>query len=151
MSERNFNMRMKTIYEGSTNTIAKVEVDNKVDNQWQPLELGLTTPGFDIFVYAVFTCQHMYFRVNCAERNLELESAAGSIDIGTDNGWNMDTLRVHFTGELRSGQASPDDIDYIVSRMQKCPVSINLQKVTNAESTVILNQAVTKTPRQVNR
>ena len=139
MSERNFNMRMKTIYEGDSNTIARIEVDNKVDNQWQPLDLGLTTPGFDIFVYAVFTCQHMYFRVNCAERNLQLESAEGSIDIGTDNGWNMDTLRVHFTGELRSGQASPDDIDYIVSRMRQCPVSINLQKVTNAESTVILN------------
>lgn len=139
MSERNFNMRMKTIYEGNTNTIENIVVDHKVDNDWQPLDLGLTSPGFDIFVYAVFTCQHMYFRVNCAERNLELRSAEGSIVIGTDHDWNMDTLQVHFSGELRRGQATPDDIDYIVSRMRQCPVSINLHKVTDAESTVILN------------
>jgi len=61
MSERTFNMRMKTIYAGNTNAIEKIEVDHKVDNQWQPLDLGVTSPGFDIFVYAVFTCQHMYF------------------------------------------------------------------------------------------
>ena len=139
MSERNFNMRMKTTYEGSSNVIAKLEVDHKVDGQWQPLDLGLTSPGFDIFVYAVFTCQHMYFRVNCAERSLVLRSAEGSIVIETDQDWNMETLQVHFSGQLSSGQASPDDIDYIVSRMKQCPVSSNLQEVTNAKSTVILN------------
>ena len=139
MSERNFNMRMKTIYEGDSNTIARIEVDNKVDNQWQPLDLGLTTPGFDIFVYAVFTCQHMYFRVNCAERSLELESSEGSIVIGAGHDWNMDTLQVDFSGKLRSGQASTADIDYIVSRMQQCPVSTNLREVRNARSTVTLH------------
>ena len=139
MSERTFNMRMKTIYAGNTNAIEIIEVDHKVNDQWQPLDLGVTSPGFDIFVYAVFTCQHMYFRVNCAERNLELRSAQGSIVIGTDHDWNMDTLQVHFSGKLRSGQASPDDIDYIVSRMRQCPVSINLQEVSNAESTIILD------------
>jgi len=51
----------------------------------------------------------------------------------------MDTLQVHFSGELSSGQASPDDIDYIVSRMRQCPVSINLQEVSNARSTITLD------------
>lgn len=139
MSERNFNMRMKTTYEGNTNAIENIVVEHKVNNEWQPLDLGLTSPGFDIFVYAVFTCQHMYFRVNCAERSLELESAEGSIEIGADHDWNMDTLQVHFSGQLRSGQASTDDIDYIVSRMQQCPVSTNLLEVKNANSTVTLN------------
>ena len=111
MSERNFNMRMRTTYEGTSNAIEKIEVDHRVDNEWQPLELGLTSPGFDIFVYAVFTCQHMYFRVNCAERSLELESSEGSIVIGADHDWNMDTLQVDFSARLRNGQASSDDID----------------------------------------
>ena len=139
MSERNFNMRMRTTYEGNTNAIEKIEVDHMVDNEWQPLDLGLTSPGFDIFVYAVFTCQHMYFRVNCAERSLELESSEGSIVIGAGHDWNMDTLQVDFSGKLRSGQASTADIDYIVSRMQQCPVSTNLREVRNARSTVTLN------------
>ena len=139
MSERNFNMRMRTIYEGNTNAIEKIEVDHMVDNEWQPLELGLTSPGFDIFVYAVFTCQHMYFRVNCAERSLELESSEGSIVIGADHDGNMDTRQVDFSAKLRSGQASTDDIDYIVSRMQQCPVSTNLGEVSNARSAVTLN------------
>ncbi len=136
MSERNFNMRMRTTYEGDKNTIANIVVEHRVKSEWQPLDLGLTSPGFDIFVYAVFTCQHMYFRVNCAERGLELESAEGSIEIGADHDWNMDTLQVRFSGQLRSGQASTDDIDYIVSRMQQCPVSTNLRKVNNADSAV---------------
>ena len=139
MSERNFNMRMRTTYEGTSNAIEKIEVDHRVDNEWQPLELGLTSPGFDIFVYAVFTCQHMYFRVNCAERSLELESSEGSIVIGADHDWNMDTLQVDFSARLRNGQASSDDIDYIVSRMQQCPVSTNLREVSNARAAVTLN------------
>ncbi len=139
MSERNFNMRMRTTYEGDKNTIANIVVEHRVKSEWQPLDLGLTSPGFDIFVYALFTCQHMYFRVNCAERRLELESAEGSIEIGADRDWNMDTLQVRFSGQLRSGQASTDDIDYIISRMQQCPVSTNLRKVNNADSAVTLS------------
>lgn len=139
MSERNFNMRMRTTYEGTSNAIEKIEVDHMVDNEWRPLDLGLTSPGFDIFVYAVFTCQHMYFRVNCAERSLELESSEGSIVIGADHDWNMDTLQVDFSAKLRSGQASTDDIDYIVSRMQQCPVSTNLREVSNTRAAVTLN------------
>jgi len=141
VSERNFSMRLKSTYEEDTNIIAGLAVEHRVEGQWQPLDLGLASPGFDIFVYAVFTCQHMYFRVNCAERGLVLNSADGSITIGADKDWNMETLQVNFSGQLGSGQASPDDIDYIVSRMQQCPVSRNIREVPGAEATVILNQS----------
>jgi hypothetical protein len=87
----------------------------------------------------VFTCQHRFFHVNCAERKLVLNSAEGNIVIGADKDWNMETLQVHFSGQLGSGQASPDDIDYIVSRMQQCPVSRNIREVPDTESTVTLN------------
>ena len=139
MSERNFSMRLKSTYKDNTNAIAGLEVEHRVKGQWQPLDLGLASPGFDIFVYAVFTCQHMYFRVNCAERGLVLNSADGSITIGADKDWNMETLQVHFSGQLGSGQASPDDIDYIVSRMKQCPVSRNLREIHNDETTITLN------------
>ena len=141
MSERNFSMRLRSTYKEDTNAIAGLEVEHIVAGEWHPLDLGLVSPGFDIFVYAVFTCQHMYFRVNCAERGLVLNSADGSITIGTDKDWNMETLQVHFSGRLRSGQASPDDIDYIVSRMQQCPVSLNIREAPDTEATVILNQS----------
>ncbi len=114
-------------------------VEHEVNGEWQPLDLGLASPGFDIFVYAVFACQHMYFRVNCAERGLVLNSADGSIVIGADQDWNMENLQVHFSGQLGSGRASPDDIDYIVSRMKQCPVSKNIREVPAAKSTVILS------------
>jgi hypothetical protein len=138
VSERTFNMRLKSTYEGSTNTIASLAVEHLVKGEWQPLDLGITAPGFDIFVYAVFTCQHLYFRTNCAERKLLLSSAEGSIVIGADRDWNMETLQVYFSGQLGSGQASPDDINYIVARMRQCPVSRNIREVSGAESTVTL-------------
>ena len=139
LSERNFSMRMQCSYEGDTNAIAELVVEHEVEGQWQPLELGLTAPGFDIFIYAVFTCQHLYFRVNCAERGLLLNSAGGSIVIGAGADWNMETLQVHFSGQLRSGQASRDDIDFIVARMKQCPVSRNLREIPDTRSTVILD------------
>lgn len=139
MSERNFSMRMTSAYEGNNNDVTSLEVVHRIGGQWQSLELGIASPGFEIFVYSLFTCQHMYFRVNCAERGLLLNAAEGSIAIGADQDWNIETVRVHFSGRLRSGQARPEDIDYIVSRMKQCPVSCNLLETLDTESTVILD------------
>jgi hypothetical protein len=80
----------------------------------------------------------MFFRINCAERGLLLDSAEGSILIGADADRNMQTMRVHFTGRLGNGQVSPGDIDYIVSRMEQCPVSRNIRVPADTETTVNL-------------
>ncbi|MGB5258968.1 MAG: hypothetical protein WBO34_00420 [Gammaproteobacteria bacterium] len=138
MSYRHINMRLNCTYEGDENTIATLEVEHEVDAQWQPLDLRVTTPGFDIFVYAVFHCQHTYFRINCAERKLLLGSAEGHIVIGAGEDWNLESLRVHFSGTLEHGQPGPGDVDYIVSRMTQCPVSRNIQTPSSAETTVTL-------------
>lgn len=138
MSELNFSMRLRSTYAGDENTVAGLEVEHMVDGEWQPLDLGVTAPGFDIFIYAVFTCQHMFFRINCAERGLLLDSAEGSILIGADADRNMQTMRVHFSGRLGSGLISPGDIDYIVSRMEQCPVSRNIRVPADTETTVNL-------------
>ena len=58
---------------------------------------------------------------------------------GAGSDWNMETLQVHFSGQLGSGQASPDDVDYIVARMKQCPVSRNLREIPDSEATVTLN------------
>jgi hypothetical protein len=138
VSNRSFSMRLQCTYTGNTNTVDTLEVEHKLANQWQQLDLGITSPGFDIFVYAVFACQHMYFRVNCAERGLVLGSAEGNIHIVTGQDWDMQTLQVNFSGQLDSGEVNPGDIDYIISRMQQCPVSRNLKEIRDYKSTVVL-------------
>ena len=138
MSARTFRMRMQCDYQGSDNSVVRLGVEHQVEDRWEPLELGLQSPGFEIFVYAVFTCQHLYFRVNCAERGLQLESAQGSIEIGVADDWRMQSLAVNFSGRLVAGVPAADDIDYIAARMQQCPVSCNLSPVAGATTRVEL-------------
>ena len=131
-------MRMKCSYSGSGNDIASLGVEHVVNGEWENFDLQITSPGFEIFVYAIFTCQHMYMRVNCAERGLQLASSEGSIIVGTDEDWSMDTLKVEFSAKVASGSADQGDIDYIVSRMKQCPVSGNIREVSGAETSVTL-------------
>lgn len=138
MSQRTFPMRLRCRYEGSDNTPAGLEVEHQVEGAWQPFDLGVRTPGFEIFVYAVLTCQHMYFRVNCAERGLVLASAEGDILAATDGDWTLQTLAVHFSGRLARGTPTDDDIQYIAARMRQCPVSRNLRDVSGASTRVEL-------------
>jgi hypothetical protein len=138
MSERNFHMRLRCGYEGDANKPTALEVEHQVAGEWRPLNLNTASPGFELFVYALFTCQHTYFRVNCAERGLLLDSAEGSIVVGATADWSIDTLQVTFSGRLRSGTPARADIDYIVSRMQQCPVSQNMRAVPGAVASVTL-------------
>jgi hypothetical protein len=131
-------MRLKCTYEGGKNAIGGLEVEHQVDARWQPLDLSVVSPGFDIFVYALFHCQHTYFRINCAERGLVLDSAEGSIEIITDADWELQDLQVQFSGRLVSGHASQDDIDYIVARMKQCPASRNIREPEGARTVISL-------------
>lgn len=148
MSVREFSMRLNCTYKGNTNTIENLDVEHKVDEKWQTLDLNIASPGFEVFVYAMFACQHTYFRTNCTECGLVLNSATGNILVGADNDWNMELLLVHFSGLLGSGQASQDDIDYIVSRMKQCPVSLNIKNIPDARSTVTLKRSSADSPGQ---
>lgn len=138
MSERPFRMRLACRYTGDDNTIAGLQVEHRAEGDWQPLDLGLVTPGFEIFVYAILACQHRYFRINCAELGLLLDRATAHIDVGADADWNLDFLHVSFDGRLRGGRASPADIDYITGRMRQCPVSRNLREVPDSRISVTL-------------
>lgn len=136
MSERSFRMRLVSRYAPPDNSVAELDVEHLIDGAWQPFDLNVRSPGFDVFVYAVLTCQHMYFRSNCAERGLILESAEGSIEILATQDWEMQRLRVHFTAKLSSGTPSEEAVEYIAGRMGQCPVSINLKPVPDTATQV---------------
>ncbi len=65
-----FNMRLGCSYSGDKNSISDLEVKHRVRDRWRRLDLSITTPGFDIFVYSALACQHTCFLINCAERGL---------------------------------------------------------------------------------
>lgn len=136
MNDLTFKMRLNCRYTDSANNVEQLRVENFLDNEWQALDLNIKSPGFDIFTYAIFTCQHMYFRLNAAERNLTLDSSEGTIIVGTDNHRAIQTLHVDFTGKLKSGEADDDTIEYIKKRMDLCPVSVNLKNIADRKISV---------------
>lgn len=136
MSERNFQMRLICTYTGPNNAVDKLDVETLIEGEWKTLDLNIKTAGFQVFCYAVFTCQHMYFRLNAAERGLRLESSKASITVGTNNDWLIDVLHVEFNGKLRIGEATQDNVAYITERMALCPVSCNLSDVADNKTRV---------------
>ena len=139
MTERSFRMRLACQYEDPDNSVAELAVENFDEGEWLDLGLSARSPGFLVFVYAVLTCQHLYFRTNCAERGLMLSSADGAIDVLTSEDWDVTRLHVHFDGTLKSGDAGAGDVDYIVSRMKQCPVSRNMREPPDCRTTVSLH------------
>ena len=129
MSKRNFQLRLLCRYEDPDNSIADLKVDVLVDDQWEQFDLNIRTAGFLMFVYTIFTCQHMYMRTNCAEKELMLDSANGTIELLADEDWVVESLHISFVGKLRAGSPREEDVAYIKERMKLCPVSINLRKV----------------------
>lgn len=127
MSTHDFNLRLSCRYEGDDNKVAGLSVEVLKDSEWETFDLNVSTAGFLIFVYTMFTCQHTYMRTNAAERGLLLESAVGSIDIGAGDEWLLERSHVRFEAQLRSGIPTSDDVDFIVNRMQQCPVSKNVK------------------------
>ena len=139
VSEHIFKLRLSCSYADPDNSVASLGVEVFGKDGWEPFELGTGTAGFLIFAYAVFNCQHMYMRLNCAERGLLLESASGTIDIRTDADWVVQQLHVGFTGALKSGTPAQADLDYIVDRMKHCPVSMNTREPVDSKTTLTLS------------
>lgn len=136
-----FEMRQNCRYTEPDNSVAQLDVDTLIDGKWQALDLNTLSAGFQIFIYALFTCQHMYFRVNAAERGLVLSSSRGSIVTGTDMDWQLERLQVDFSASLKSGTPTQEDIDFIIERMGLCPVSCNLKEVEDSKVTVAFEPA----------
>ena len=136
MTQHAFQMRFECRYQQPHNSVAELRVQNLEKGAWADFEPGFGQPGFLIFVYAILNCQHLYMRTNAAERGLLLDSAQGSIEVVADRDWVVQKLRVRFEGQLQAGTPAPGDVDYIVDRMQHCPVSINLKDVADSHTAV---------------
>ena len=131
MSNLTFQMLLHCHYTGDKNDVDEKHVEHLVDDGWQKLDHNIDTPGFDIFMYAVLTCQHMYFKNNAAEYGLILNSSEGLITVIADEHRDIETLNVEFKGKLKKGTATKDIVASITARMQLCPVSINLKNIAN--------------------
>lgn len=134
MSQHKFHLRLSCRYKDPDNTIDTLGVDVLTGDGWQPLDLNPRSPGFLLFVYTVFHCQHTYMRVNCAEHKLMLESCEGTINAVASDEWMLEQLHIDFDGKLKSGSPAAGDIDCIVERMRHCPVSMNLRPVADSRT-----------------
>lgn len=129
MGNHEFRMRLFARYADSENAIGDLKVEVLTESGWELLDLDTRTAGFLLFVYTIFTCQHMYMRTNCAERGLVLETSTGMIELSADEDWNVRQLHVAFKAVLQSGAPASDDIAFIAGRMEQCPVSRNLARI----------------------
>jgi uncharacterized OsmC-like protein len=139
MNEHRFQMRLFSRYEDPDNSVADLKVEICADDEWQVFDLNARSPGFSIFVYAVFNCQHTHMRLNCAERGLMLESATGAIDVEAGEDWFVRKLHIHFDARLKSGSPVDDDVRYIIERMRQCPVSVNLKEIADSKTEIHLD------------
>jgi len=131
MSEFTFQMLLQCQYKGDKNDIGQLHVERLVEDDWRDLDLNIYTPGFDIFMYSILTCQHMYFRNNAAEYGLVMESSEGLITVMANNHRSIETLNIEFNGKLKKGNVTNEAVASIVARMGLCPVSINLKDIPN--------------------
>ena len=141
MSDFTFQSLLRCSYKNDDNDIDEQTVEHLVDDNWQKFNLSNDAPGFDIFMYAILTCQHMYFRLNAAKYGLTLNSSEGLMTIIADANRSIQTLHVDFKGQLKKGIANDDMIDSIAARMKLCPVSINLKDFPDRETTVVLESS----------
>ena len=122
-------------YTGDENNIDQLHIEHLVEDNWHELDLNTSTPGFDIFMYAILTCQHTYFRLNAAKYGLVLDSSEGLITVMADKHRSIETLNVEFKGKLIKGSVTKEAVDSIVARMGLCPVSINLKDIPHSKIT----------------
>ena len=141
MSNLTFQMLLHCQYSNDNNDIDQLVVEHLVDDSWKKLNLHTGAPGFDIFIYAILTCQHMYFRSNAAEYGLVLNSCEGLVTIIADEHRSIQSLHVDFKGKLKKGTANVEMVDSIIARMNLCPVSINLKDILDRKTTVIFESS----------
>ncbi len=136
MSTRHFHLRLKARYEGEKNDINDLQVEVLKKGQWDKLDLSVRSPGFLLYINALFSCQHLYMRTNAAERKLILESSEAEMQLNASQQWLIQDVKVSFKAKLKSGTPGEDDLAYIRERMHHCPVSSNLPESVDLQNAV---------------
>ena len=140
MSNNNFHMRLSCTYETEENTPANLLVENDTEDKgWQPLDLSTLTPGFLIYVYSMFACQHMFLRNKSKDKGVVLESAQGEITVSASEDWFLQEVAIHFDATTTSGDLNAEVIEYIISGMKACPVSKNMPSGIEIQTSVNFN------------
>ena len=93
MTDRNFHLRLSCNYKTDKNDVTDLAVEIWLDDEWKTLHLSVSSPGFLLLVYGLFSCQHLYLRTNSAERNLILDSASGEMKLTAGELWNIKKLK----------------------------------------------------------
>jgi hypothetical protein len=141
MRDFTFQLLLHSSYLNDNNDIDELHVEHLVDDNWEKLDLNIYSLGFDIFMYAILNCQHMYFRNNAAKYGLVLESSEGLITVIADKHRSIETLNIEFKGKLKKGEPTKGIVDSITARMELCPVSINLRDIKNNHITASFEPA----------
>lgn len=128
MTDKHFNLKMNATYADDKNSIDDLSIDVKTEDGWQALAIDIRSPGFLLFINALFSCQHLYMRSNSAECGVVLESAKGELKITTNDIWEIQTAEINFDVKIKSGTITEENHAYILERMGHCPVSSNLPK-----------------------
>jgi uncharacterized OsmC-like protein len=136
MSGFTFQMIMRCHYSGDKNKVESLHVEHLVDDEWQELILDTYSPGFDVFIYSILSCQHMFFRNNATEYGLSMTSAEALITIVTDEHRSIESLHSEFTGKLIKGTADIEKVKSITARVGLCPATINLKEIADKKITV---------------
>jgi len=137
MPTREFLFRFRSIYQGEDNQIADLKVwKQSEEGDWRTFDVGIRTPGFEIFCLALLTCQHTYLRLNCAEKGVLLEQVDGEMHLSAREDWEIGHLLMSFSARPRSIVPDADTVDYIIERLQHCPVSQNMRPI--ADCSVLL-------------
>lgn len=129
MSGFTFQMLLHCQYTGDENNVDKLHVEHLVDDEWQELVLDTSSPGFDVFIYAILTCQHMFFKNNAAEYGLVMDASEGLVTVIANEHRSIDSLHIDFNGKLKKGTPNDEMVKSITARMKLCPVSINLKEI----------------------
>ena len=136
MSKHEFHLRLNCTYESSENKVSVLDVEVFTEHGWRPLELSEASPGFLIYVYSIFTCQHTYLRLNAGENGLIIDSAEGELKLQASEEWLLESIDITFDVKLKSGTATDEKTALIIERMKQCPVSLNLPDYVSVNSSV---------------
>jgi uncharacterized OsmC-like protein len=136
MNEHYFKMKLSCHYEKPEHEISKLKVEHLAEGEWAEFDINTKAPGFLIFVYAIFTCQHMFLRKGATERGLLMESANATLELTANEEWKIQRIHIAFQVNLKSGSPSQADVEYITNQMMHCPVSRNLKEVPDNQAFV---------------
>ena len=136
---RHFHLKLKSSYQTDKNDIKDLSIEVLHNDKWEDLDLNIRSPGFLLYINALFSCQHLYMRTNSAECDLILESSSGEIIVNAGEFWNLKDVTVSFNAKLKSGTPTEKNTNYISERMTHCPVSSNLPENLKMDISVILS------------